>query len=223
MADLPTEVSEAVDTEIASLEESMKDPREWFHNHAGQQRIKELYEQQESGTTPSRQPVAGVQRISEIEGMMADTKGEYWHNPELREEYRQLISVDEAGGPEGILDEIGGRLDAALGASLGGVTAAVAGLDETLQVAMARELAQPAGTADPATAEDLAAFAKTLPGDLLLSRSGSDGPQRLGAVMARIDRFEVGLSDADFNNWQDFFHSRLTPQERAAILGEIAT
>ncbi len=87
---------------------------------------------------------------------------------------------------------------------------------------MATELAQPAGTADPATADDLAAFAKTSHGDLLLSRWGSDGPQRLGAVMARIDRFEATLSDADYDNWRDFFHSRISAQERAAILGEIA-
>ncbi len=45
-----------------------------------------------------------------------------------------------------LLDEIGGRLDAALGSSLDGVTAAVDGLDQSLQIAMATELAQPAGT-----------------------------------------------------------------------------
>ncbi len=55
----------------------------------------------------------------------------------------------------------------------------------------------------------------------MLSRWGSDGPQRLGAVMARVDRFEAGLSDADYGNWQDFFHNRISPQERAAILGEL--
>ena len=155
---------------------------------------------------------------------MAKRGGEYWSGPkaaELQDEYRALIEVQEAGGPEGILDEVTGRLDAALGASLDGVNAAVAGLDDSLQVAMARELAQPTGKTFPASTEDIAAFAKTTPGALLLSRWGTDGPQRLGAVMARVDRFEAGLSDVDYEIWQDFFHNRISPQERAAILGEL--
>ncbi len=169
----------------------------------------------------TRAPAPAVQRMAVIEEAMKDAKGPYWQNQELQDEYRQLIEAEESGGPEGILDEVGGRLDAALGSSPDGVTAAFSGLDESLQVSMARELAQPAGTADAATAEDLAAFAKTSHGDILSSRWGADGAQRLGAIMARVERFEASLSDADYGNWQDFFHSRLSPQERAAIPNEI--
>jgi hypothetical protein len=153
---------------------------------------------------------------------MKDSAGEYWKSPDMQNEYLQLIEAEESGGPEGILDEIGGRLDAALGASLEGVSAAVAGLDESLQVSIARELAQPVVAADPATTEDIAAFAKTTPGNILLSRWGTDGAQKLGTLMARVDRFEASLSDADYTNSQDFFHNRISAQERAAILGEIA-
>ncbi len=150
---------------------------------------------------------------------------EYWRGPksaELQNEYRSLIEAEDAGGPEGILDEVTGRLDTALGSALDGVTAAVAGLNDSLQVAMATELAQAAGKTFPATTEDLAAFGKTSHGNILTSRWGTDGPQRLGAVMARIDRFEATFSDADYDSWTDFFHSRISAQERAAILGEIA-
>ncbi len=221
MADLPAEVNVAIDAEIAELEGRMASPREWFHDKAGQERIKELYEQQDTGTAPSPAPAPAAQRMAVIEQAMKDSAGEYWKSPDMQNEYLAILEAEDAGPPLAVLDEVTGRLDAALGASLDGVTAAVAGLDDTLQVAMARELAQPVGETFPATTEDIAAFAKTTPGALLLSRWGSDGPQRLGAVMARVDRFEAGLSDADYDNWQDFFHNRISPQERAAILGEL--
>ena len=113
MADLPAEVDVAVDAEIAELELRMTSPREWFHDHAGQERIKELYEQQDSGTTPERQPVAGVQRIFEIESLMADAKGEYWHSKELQNEYRSLIEAKDVSRPGDLLASLVGRIDLA--------------------------------------------------------------------------------------------------------------
>ncbi len=177
-----------------------------------------LYERADGGVpVPALHNANGI-RIAEIEGLMADAKGEYWHSEELQNEYRARLETEDAGGPEGMLDEVGGRMDAALGSALEGVTAAFDGLDDSLKLSIGREMAQPAGPADPATTEDLAAFAQTSHGDLLLSRWGADGAQRLGGLMARVERFEASLSDTDFANWQDFFHQRLTALERFAIL-----
>ena len=67
------------------------------------------------------------------------------------------------------------------------------------------------------------ALAMTDHGNILTSRWGADSAQQLGVVMSRVERFEASLSPTDFDNWLDFFHNRISAQERAAILGEIAT
>ena len=224
MADLPAEVSATVDAEIAELQGQMADTHAWHQpsNQPARDRIQQLYEQQESGTPPAAPHDATALRVAKHEGMMTDAKGEYWKSPELQNEYRELVTVEDAGGPEGMLDEVGQRMDAALGASLDGVTAAFLGLDDTLQQSIALELAQPAPTANPAPTEDLTLFTMTDHGNILTSRWGADSAQQLGVVMSRVERFEASLSPTDFDNWLDFFHNRISAQERAAILGEIA-
>ena len=99
MADLPAEVNAAIDVEIAELEGRMTSPREWFHDHAGQQRIKELYEQQESGTTPSPAAPPRAERMAVIEKAMTDSAGECWKSPEMQNEYRAILEAEDAPEP----------------------------------------------------------------------------------------------------------------------------
>lgn len=97
MADLPAEVDAAVDAEIAELESRMANTHAWGHDKAGQERIQQLYEQQDRGTTPPPAAPPAAQRMKVIEEAMKDAKGEYWQNQKLQDEYRSLIEAEDAG------------------------------------------------------------------------------------------------------------------------------
>ena len=99
----------------------------------------------------------------------------------------------------------------ALGDALPGVDQAVMGLSDTLQVAMAREMAQGLPTeAEPADWEELTAFRETEHGAILSSWWGRDTDWRLGILLDRVDRLEDNLTTEDMESWVDFLHNRLS-------------
>ncbi len=109
----------------------------------------------------------------------------------------------------------------ALGDALSGVDQAVMGLSDTLQQAMAREMAQgvPA-VVEAADWEELTAFRETEHGKILSAWWGRDTDYKLGVALDRVARLEDQLNDWDRTEWVDFFQNRLTAEERAAILHE---
>ena len=109
-------------------------------------------------------------------------------------------------------------MDVSLGDALPGVGASWDGLSDTLQGAIAREMAQglPADV-EPLDEEALAKFRLTPTGGILSSWWGRETPYRLGILCGRMDRLEDTLSDEDFESWQDWINKRLTAEELAKI------
>ncbi len=95
-APIPTDPGE-ISSEIADLEIRMRDTDAWGHDKAGQARIKQLYEHEEAtgGEAPEAAPKS--ERMLEIEELMKDANGEYWHDQELQDEYRSLAEADARG------------------------------------------------------------------------------------------------------------------------------
>lgn len=93
---IPTDPA-AVSSEIADLEVRMRDTDAWGHDKAGQERVRQLYEAQEAGGVEPQEPGPGSERRQEIEEMMQDANGVYWHDQELQDEYRSLLEADARG------------------------------------------------------------------------------------------------------------------------------
>ncbi len=85
MSDTPVPTDTAAqNAEIAELEGRMADTHAWGHDKAGQARIQQLYEAQETGEAAPAPPEEGtqVERKSEIESLMSDTQSAYYKGPE---------------------------------------------------------------------------------------------------------------------------------------------
>ncbi len=95
-APIPTDPA-AVSSEIGQLEARMRDTRAWAADTAGQERVRQLYEAQEAGGVEPQEPGPGSERRQEIEEMMKDADGVYWHDQELQDEYRSLLEADSRG------------------------------------------------------------------------------------------------------------------------------
>lgn len=59
-------------------------------------------------------------------------------------------------------------------------------------------------------------------GRILAGEWGADTPRRLAAALYRWGRLTGELTDAEFDEIDDFFRNRLRPTERAAILRRLA-
>ncbi len=95
-APIPTDPGK-ISSEIGELETKMRDTRAWAADTAGQERIGRLYEAQEAGGVEPQEPGPGSERKAEIEEMMKDADGVYWHDQELQDEYRSLLEADSRG------------------------------------------------------------------------------------------------------------------------------
>ncbi len=187
----------------------------------------------------SRRIAATSARLIEIEEMMTEADGVYWHSPALQAEYKallegadqQVVALDRqqqpALSPEAVaainqFNDVGGRMDRAIGDALPGVDQAVMGLSDTLQVAMAREMAQGLPTeVEAADWEELTAFCETEHGKILSSWWGRDTDYKLGIALDRVARLEDQLGEEDKEAWIDFLHNRLSLEEVCAVLNEI--
>ena len=80
--------------EIAAIEKTMgEDNRAYWKDPAMQERYGELLEARESGEAARAPPEAAPkssERMIEIEALMKDANGVYWHDQELQDEYRAL-------------------------------------------------------------------------------------------------------------------------------------
>ncbi len=95
-APIPTDPG-AISSEIGELETKMRDTRAWAADTVGQRRVQALYQAEESGGVAAQEPGPGAARRQEIEEMMRDADGVYWHDQELRDEYRSLLEAQERG------------------------------------------------------------------------------------------------------------------------------
>ena len=114
-------------------------------------------------------------------------------------------------------------LDAMFGHNAAELNMVVEGLPDTLRREMARELSSVfvndrLSRADTETVE---LFENTPHGALCMQRWGSDAPRRLAVALAREERFEASLSDADLQQYKYFWHNSLSPEQRAAILDKL--
>ncbi len=231
------ELTVSEQAELAGYEAAMADTTAWGNDKASQQRALELYGKMEGKASEIGQISRTVARQLEIEGLMKERGGAYWHSPALQNEYKALLE----GGDQQLAaleqrhdqrqadqelalaraGELGKRMDASLGDALPDIEAGWDGLSDTLQQAIAREMAQdlPADV-EPIDEEALAQFRQMPTGEILSSWWGRETPYRLGILCGRMDRLEDTLSDEDFESWQDWINNRLPPEEAAAILHE---
>ena len=75
-APIPTDPA-AISEEISELEGRMADTHAWGHDKAGQERVRQLYEAQESAGVEAPEEVSKSERQLEIEEMMKEADGEY--------------------------------------------------------------------------------------------------------------------------------------------------
>ena len=202
--------------ELASLEEQMQDPRTWFHNHAGQERYKELAEAEEAGTSAPVKPSGAAQRIAEIEeAMSGGPDSPYWHDQGMRDEYLRLIE----GEDESLHAEPG---MAELQEAVEGIDEAMGGLSDTLQGHLLHTYDDAEAPSSPAGADDVATFGGTRHGALLAKLWGADTARHLGVALARFARIERDMSEDDLADWRDLFFNRITTKERAVLVGYVA-
>ncbi len=234
MVDEGGELTVSEQAELAGYEAAMADTTAWGNDKASQQRAVELYGKMEGEASEIGQISRTVARRVEIEGLMTEKNGAYWHSPSLQAEYKalleggdqQLAALEQRqADPEqqqalARASEVGKRMDVALGDALGDIQASWDGLDDTLQGAIAREMGMPVPDAKDATSDELEVFRRMPTGAILSSWWGRDAPHYLGILRDRLDRLEGALSDEDFESWQDWINNRLTPEEAAKVLHE---
>ncbi len=163
-ASIPSDPGE-ISSEIGELETKMRDTRAWAADTAGQERVRQLYEAQEAGGVEPQEPGPGSERRQEIEEMMKDADGVYWHDQELQDEYRSLLEADSRGlseemtstdmvqswadhldvTPEAALDgfERAQQIEDELGGNTGELMTAFGGLPDRVQWVCRRALAAP--------------------------------------------------------------------------------
>ncbi len=224
----------AEQAELAGYEAAMADTTAWGNDKASQQRAVELYAKAEGEASEIGQISRTVARQLEIEEMMTEKHGAYWHSPSLQAEYKalleggdqQLAALEQRqADPEkqqalARAGELGKRMDVALGDALADIEAGWDGLSDTLQGAIAREMGMPVPDAKDATSDELEVFRRMPTGAILSSWWGRDAPHYLGILRDRLARLENTLSDEDFEAWQDWIGNRLTAEEAAKVLHE---
>ncbi len=126
------ELTVAEQTELAGYEEQMADTTAWGNDKASQQRALELYGKMEGEASEIGQISRTVARQLEIEEMMKERGGKYWHSASLQAEYKalleggdqQLAALEQRqADPEqqqaiARASEVGKRMDVALGDAL---------------------------------------------------------------------------------------------------------
>ncbi len=177
------ELTVSEQAELAGYEEAMADTTAWGNDKASQQRAIELYAKAEGEASEIGQISRTVARQLEIEGMMTEKHGAYWHSPSLQNEYKalleggdqQLATLEQRqADPEqqqaiARAGELGKRMDVALGDALGGIEASWDGLDDTLQGAIAREMGTPVPDAKDAASNELEVFRRMPTGAIMSS------------------------------------------------------
>ncbi len=196
-APIPTDPG-AIESEIGQLEVRMRDTDAWGHDKAGQARIAALYEHEEAtgGEVPEAAPKS--ERMLEIEELMKDASGEYWHSPELQDEYRALAEADARGLSEEMT-------------STDMVQSWASHLDVTPEEALdgfqrAEQISTDLGGD---TAELMTAFSG------LPDRVQWVCRRALAAPEMRIELIK-GLSDEDYNELGGFLDA-MTPEEHRAV------
>lgn len=115
-----------------------------------------------------------------------------------------------------------GDIETSFGPGAVGVNPIVMGLPDSLRVRMVAELGSPYMKRTPnATTDWVERFGRTSHGRLLVNRWGDDAPRRLALLLARTDRFESGLSDADYRQWEHFWFHGLNAEQRASIIDKL--
>jgi len=207
----PAPLSESEAGELAELRGEMADSRgqdfaghwsaHYYHNNAKQARALELLDREAAGgvATPdvAAEPTDRGNPVRPVGRAQADEEGS-------------------------VAQDIAADLDKAFGDTAEEINTAVLGLPDDLHEAMRQEMSSPyyppQGEASRENVED---FTKTSHGAICAEKWGSDTGRRLAAAIYRTARFEKALSDADFAAWEDFFHNRLQPAERAAVLSRL--
>ncbi len=69
---------------------------------------------------------------------------------------------------------------------------------------------------------DLEEFANTSAGDILVDEWGAEAAHKFSVILFRWERLTEPLSDAEFDQLDDFYRNRLRPHERAAVLRRLA-
>ena len=157
-----------------------------------------LDEAQEGGIPATQEPTPKPERMAEIEEMMQDADGVYWHDQELQDEYRSLLEADARGLPAEMTEP-----------------ETVAAWAEHLDVPVEAALD------GMQRAEEISADLGANTGDLETAFSGlSDRVQwvcrrALAAPEMRIELIQ-GLSDEDYNGLGGFLDA-MTPAEHKAV------
>jgi hypothetical protein len=184
----------------------------------------------------SRRIAATNARMLEIEDMMAEAGGRYWKSEALQAEYRALLDgadrqveaisqpalSPEAAAAYSTANELGTRMDVALGDALPGVEAAFDGYSAALKHEMWREMARGLPTdSEPANWDELTGFSASPAGKILESWWGRDTDHNLGILIKRADRMEAHLSDEDLEDWNHFLTHPDNLDVVCAIFNEI--
>ncbi len=200
------ELTVSEQAELANLEGAMADTAAWGNDKASQQRALELYAKAEGAPSEIGQISRTVARQLEIEGLMTEKNGAYWHSPSLQAEYKallkggdqQLAALEQRqADPEqqqaiARASEVGKRMDVARGDALPYIEAGWDGLSDTLQGAIAREMSQAVPTdVEPVDEEALAQFRQMPTGAILSERWGRQTLHYLGILDARLARLEA--------------------------------
>ncbi len=100
-------------TELADLEGEMADTHSLHQpsNQLARDRVQALYERADGGAPVPVKSDSNAQRIGELEAMMREKGGEYWHSDKLQDEYRQLLQGNESGLPTEMVSNLADDLD----------------------------------------------------------------------------------------------------------------
>ena len=230
---------EDISTEIADLEGQMADTRSWFHNEAAQHRYGELIAVRDGGNdgrVGGTVPDTRMRDLIQSEG--------YWKDPAKQAEVRALvegvatieppfkvetlfpvseiaeslqIEPAEAEAFQGAWD----ALAADMGDTAQEASETFSGLPDRVQAVAMRELVADVKAEDFPAAE-LADFAKTVVGKIVVPAWGSDAAGKVGKAMARWSRLAANLSESEAGEFEFFYTNALDASQKAAVVRALA-
>ena len=123
--------------------------------------------------------------------------------------------------------EVGENLRVAIlgdmGVTADEVISAFDGLADNTRASVYKEFGNPYTPQQPAAdSNDLATFAESGAGRILVGEWGDEAGRKLAVALYRWDRMIADLTETEEAEIDDFYLKRLRPQERAAVLRRLA-